>query len=130
MLAFPVHPRHARMLLAAEHYGCVYHACLVAALTQGRDLLVRKPERTAALAREDIWGRDAASDFWVMMQAWEYASRQKFRPDALRSIGIHGVTARQVAPMFEQFLRNKRAIWSEARAHVTRAEVDYYLPIL
>jgi glutamine synthetase len=32
--------------------------------------------------------------------------------------------------VFEQFLRNKRAIWSEARAHVTRAEVDYYLPIL
>ena len=32
--------------------------------------------------------------------------------------------------VFEQFLRNKRAIWSEARAHVTRAEVDHYLPIL
>jgi glutamine synthetase len=32
--------------------------------------------------------------------------------------------------VFEQFLRNKRAIWSQARAHVTRAEVDYYLPIL
>jgi glutamine synthetase len=32
--------------------------------------------------------------------------------------------------VFEQFLRNKRAIWSQARAHVTRAEVEYYLPIL
>src|SRR3989442_7423032 len=37
MLAFPVHPRYARMLLAAQEYDCVYHACLVAALTQGRD---------------------------------------------------------------------------------------------
>ena len=32
MLAFPVHPRYARMLLAAQEYGCVYAACLVAAL--------------------------------------------------------------------------------------------------
>lgn len=32
--------------------------------------------------------------------------------------------------VFEQFLRNKRAIWSDARAQVSRAEVDFYLPIL
>jgi len=32
--------------------------------------------------------------------------------------------------VFEQFLRNKRIIWGEARAHVSRAEVEYYLPIL
>src|SRR5215471_6976861 len=37
MLAFPIHPRYARMLLAAQEYGCVYQAALVAALTQGRD---------------------------------------------------------------------------------------------
>ena len=30
----PVHPRYARMLLAAQEFGCVYQACLVAALTQ------------------------------------------------------------------------------------------------
>ncbi|HUP21277.1 MAG TPA: glutamine synthetase family protein, partial [Gemmatimonadota bacterium] len=32
--------------------------------------------------------------------------------------------------VFEQFMRNKRANWSEARAHVSRAEVEQYLPIL
>jgi glutamine synthetase len=32
--------------------------------------------------------------------------------------------------VFEQFLRNKRVIWSEARAWVSRHEVEYYLPIL
>src|SRR5665213_1258116 len=41
MLAFPLHPRYARMLLAAQEFGCVRQACLVAALTQGRDLLLR-----------------------------------------------------------------------------------------
>ena len=44
MLAFPVHPRYSRMLIAAQEYGCVNQACLVAALTQGRDLLLRNPD--------------------------------------------------------------------------------------
>ena len=32
--------------------------------------------------------------------------------------------------VFEQFLRNKRIIWEDYRARVTRHEVEYYLPIL
>ena len=51
-----VHPRYARMLLAAHEYGCVYQACLVAALTQGRDLFVRKPSKDAASERKDLFG--------------------------------------------------------------------------
>ncbi len=105
MLAFPVHPRYARMLLAAQDYGCVYQACLVAALTQGRDLLVRKPDKDAGAARADLFGDRGSSDFWVLMSAWHYASQNQFRMDALRGVGIHGVTARQVGPLLEQFLR-------------------------
>src|SRR5215471_5972474 len=33
MLAFPVHPRYARMLLAAQDYGCLRPIALIAALT-------------------------------------------------------------------------------------------------
>ncbi len=59
MLAFPAHPRYARMLLAAQDYGCVYAACLVAALTQGRELLLRNVDRETARRREDLrcWWR-------------------------------------------------------------------------
>jgi glutamine synthetase len=32
--------------------------------------------------------------------------------------------------VFEQLMRNKRVIWDEYKAHVTRFEVEYYLPIL
>src|SRR5204862_329761 len=53
MLAFPIHPRYARMLLAAQEYGCVYQACLIAALTQGRDLLLRNVGRDINGLRED-----------------------------------------------------------------------------
>ncbi len=109
MLAFPLHPRYARMLLAAQEYGCVHQACLVAALTQGRDLLIRNPGKDVESAREDLFGDQATSDFWILMRAWNYAAKNQFRMDVCRQLGIHAVTARQVGPLFEQFLRIAKA---------------------
>ena len=105
MLAFPLHPRYARMLLAAQEYGCVYQACLVAALTQGRDLLLRNCGKDVDSAREDLLGEKSTSDFWILMRAWTFAVKNDFRVDACRKLGIHAVTARQVGPLLEQFLR-------------------------
>jgi ATP-dependent helicase HrpB len=105
MLAFPLHPRYSRMLLAAQEYGCVYQAALVAALTQGRDLLLRNVDRETNSAREDLLGGKASSDFWILMRAWSYAANNQFRVDACRRLGIHAVTARQVGPLLDQFLR-------------------------
>ena len=105
MLAFPLHPRFARMLLAAQEYGCVYQACLVAALTQGRDLLLRNCGKEVDSAREDLLGEQATSDFWILMRAWSFAFNNQFRVDACRKLGIHAVTAKQVGPLFDQFLR-------------------------
>ncbi len=105
MLAFPIHPRYARMLLAAQEYGCVYQAALVAALTQGRDLLLRNVGRDTNQLREDLLGEKASSDFWILMRAWTYASKNQFRMDACRKLGIHALTARQVGPLFDHFLR-------------------------
>jgi len=108
MLAFPVHPRYARMLIAADAFGCVYQACLVAALTQGRDVLLRNPNKEVVAAREDLFGttdKTATSDLLVLLRAWEYAWRNHFRIEDMRGVGIHAIAARQVAPLFEQFLR-------------------------
>jgi ATP-dependent helicase HrpB len=104
MLAFPLHPRYSRMLLAAQDYRCVYQACLVAALTQGRDLLLRNVDRDTARYREDLLGDKASSDFWMLMRAWSYASKNNFQMNACRRLGVHMVTARQVGPLFQQFL--------------------------
>ena len=109
MLAFPVHPRYSRMLLAAQEHGCVHQACLVAALTQGRDLLLRNVGREVVSAREDLFGDKASSDFWILMRAWTYAAKNQFRVEACRKLGIHAVTARQVGPLFDQFLRIAKA---------------------
>ena len=108
LLAFPLHPRYSRMLLAAQEYGCVHQACLVAALTQGRDLLLRNVDRDTKTLREDLLGEKASSDFWILMRAWSYVAKNQFRLDACRRLGIHAVTARQVGPLFEQFLRIAR----------------------
>jgi ATP-dependent helicase HrpB len=105
MLAFPLHPRYARMMLAAQEYGCVYQAALVAALTQGRDLLLRNVDKATDGLREDLLGEKASSDFWVLMRAWNYAANNQFRLDACRKLGIHAVTAKQVGPLLDQFLR-------------------------
>ena len=104
MLAFPLHPRYARMLLAAQEYGCVYQACLVAALTQGRDLLLRNVDSATQRYRDDLLGDKATSDFWMLMRAWSYALKNDFRMEACRRLGVHAVTARQVGPLFQQFL--------------------------
>jgi ATP-dependent helicase HrpB len=105
MLAFPVHPRYSRMLLAAQEYKCVTQACLVAALTQGRDLLVRNVGKEARAFRDLMFGERAVSDFFILMRAWKYAANNHFNLEACRHAGIHALTARQVGPLHEQFLR-------------------------
>ncbi len=105
MLAFPVHPRYARMLVAAAERGCVYQAALIAALTQGRDLLIRNPGKTVENLRAEMFGHEVASDFWILMRAWTYAAKHDFRLEACRRLGIHAQTARQVRPLLEHFLR-------------------------
>lgn len=104
MLAFPMHPRYSRLLLAAQEYRCVHQACLIAALTQGRDLLLRGGGKDVRNDRDDLLGEKASSDFWILMRAWTYAQKNQFRIEACRRLGIHAVTARQVGPLFEQFL--------------------------
>ena len=104
MLAFPLHPRYARMLLGAHDYGCVREACLLAALTQGRDLLLRHTDAAVARAREDLLADETESDFGWLMRAWEYASQHEFQEPACRRLGIHTAAARQVGPLRQQFL--------------------------
>ena len=104
MLAFPLHPRYARMLLAAEEYRCVSEACLAAALTQGRDVLIRKVDRRTKELRADMFGTKARSDLFVLMKAWSHAANHRFNIDECRKLGIHAQAARQVGPLFQQFL--------------------------
>ena len=103
MLAFPTHPRYARMLLAAQEYGCVRPIALIAALTQGRDLLLRR--QGVQDGRDELIDGESESDFFVLMRAWRYAEQSGFQVERCRRLGINAQAARQVGPIFEQFLR-------------------------
>ena len=106
MLAFPMHPRYARMLIAAQDYGCVRAVALIAALTQGRDLLARR-QGGAQLddGRDELFDGESESDFFVLMRAWRYAEQSGYQIDRCRRLGINAQAARQIGPLFEQFLR-------------------------
>ena len=107
MLSFPVHPRYARMFLAAKEFDCVRAAALIAALTQSRNLLLRA-ERRIEEERAEIFGQ-GISDFLILIRAFSYAQRHDFRLDALRPLAIHAEAARQVKKLFEQFLEIARS---------------------
>jgi ATP-dependent helicase HrpB len=104
MLRFPVHPRYARMFLEAQERGCVRTVAMMAALTQGRNFLLRGVNRQVDEAREELLGEEHESDFFLLMRAWRYADRNNFSMDACRRLGIHAQSARQVGPLFEQFV--------------------------
>ena len=104
MLRFPVHPRYARMLLAAQEYGCVRSVALMAALTQGRNFLLRGVDKRTQEARDELFGEEHESDFFLLMRAWRYADKAGYNLDACRRLGIHAQSVRQVGPLFEQFL--------------------------
>jgi ATP-dependent helicase HrpB len=103
MLAFPVHPRYARMFLAAHELGCVRAIALVAALTQGRMLLRRPEGRAMTHDRAEILGETAGSDFFILMRAWQLAVRN----DGLRcrKLGINMGAAQEAARLRDQFLQ-------------------------
>lgn len=104
MLAFPAHPRYARMLLAAHERGCVAPVCMVAALTQGKPLLHRSPGKQQQQDREDLLDGDEMSDFCTLLRAQRFAEDASFNPERLRPLGINGIAAREAGALAAQFL--------------------------
>ncbi|MBM4152205.1 MAG: ATP-dependent RNA helicase [Kiritimatiellaceae bacterium] len=105
MVQFPMHPRYARMLLAADQYHCVRQACLIAALTQSKGILERNQGKAVHGERDDVLGDDDCSDFKRLMRAWVFADKNKYHLGSCKSLGIHAAAARQVQPLYERFLQ-------------------------
>ncbi len=105
MVAFPLHPRISRMLLGAEHYGCVPTLCLVAALLQERGILQRRAGTAVQERRLDVLGGREDSDILLMIKAWELAQQATFRRDVCEDLGVHGGAARAVDALQKQLER-------------------------
>lgn len=104
MEAFPVHPRHARMLLAGAAHGCLRTAALVAALTAGRPILIRRAGAEAEARRWEAVGDEENSDLLALVRAWEHARSTGYSVEACGRLGIHAGAAREVGAAFEQFM--------------------------
>ncbi len=108
MLAFPVHPRYARMLLAAEEQHCVRAIALIAAVTQGRSLLRRAEGKQAREDREDLLGSDDDSDLFILTRAFRFAEKNNFDPRRCSRLSVNAAAAREAAQLWEQFTRIAR----------------------
>ncbi|MEO5856275.1 MAG: ATP-dependent helicase HrpB [Chthoniobacterales bacterium] len=104
MLAFPVHPRYARMLLAAEEHGCVRAIALIAAVTQGRNLLRRAAGKQAREDRDDLLGADDDSDLFILTRAFRFAEKSHFDPRRCAQLSVNAAAAREAAQLWEQFI--------------------------
>ena len=122
MLAFPAHPRYARMLLAAHELGCVPAVVQIAALTQGRGLLRRAEGKQMQQDRDTALGESAESDFFLHLRALRFAEQRNFNPQTCRPLGIHAPAAREAAALAEQFLRIAQDEGLDTTARETPAE--------
>ncbi len=109
MLAFPVHPRYARMLLAAQEQRCVRGIALIAALTQGRNLLRRAEGKQMRDEREDFFGGEEESDLFILLRAFRFAEKNQFDARRCARLGVNGGAAREAGQLWEQFLSIARA---------------------
>ena len=119
MLAFPVHPRYARMLLAAQEQRCVRAIALIAALTQGRNLLRRAEGKEMRGEREDLFGSEDESDLFILLRAFRFAEKNNFDPRRCARLGVNAGAAREAGQLWEQFLAIARKEGLDVTEHET-----------
>ena len=78
---------------------------LIAALTQGRNLLRRAEGKQAREDREDLLGSEDDSDLFILMRAFRFAERNNFDPRRCSRLSVNAGAAREAAQLTEQFLR-------------------------
>ncbi len=98
MAQFPVAPRIARLLLAANAHDCVAEACFAAAILQGEGIWLQKAEKE----REDFQEQDDWSDFEADWRVAKEAERGNFRPEQCRQLGVQGRKTREVLATWKQ----------------------------
>ncbi|MEM1157628.1 MAG: ATP-dependent helicase HrpB [Verrucomicrobiota bacterium] len=105
MLRFPVHPRFSRMLIEAGERKCVQPVAIIAALCQGKPLMIRKVDKRVVERRDDVLGEETLSDFSRELRAFEYVRNKKFHAPTCRELGIHIATARQTERLAVRLIR-------------------------
>ena len=95
MLAFPVHPRQARMIVEAERRGVVAEGCALAALVGEREI-------SASRARRSEGHR---SDLLAALADFEQAAQRGFAFDSVRALGLDPARVTAVQRTAQQLAR-------------------------
>ncbi|MGZ5503400.1 MAG: ATP-dependent helicase C-terminal domain-containing protein, partial [Chthoniobacterales bacterium] len=77
---------------------------LIAAVTQGRNLLRRAEGKQAREDREDLLGHDDDSDLFILTRAFRFAEKNNFDPRRCARLSVNAMAAREAAQLWEQFL--------------------------
>ncbi len=106
MLALPVHPRHARMLIEAKVRGCAPEVSLFVAIISGRDLLQRidRSDKIRTKARAAL-NDDPRSDYGLLRRSFELAAACEFDFRVCYANGVNAGAAREVARTWAQLRR-------------------------
>jgi len=86
MSRLPLHPRLARLVLAARDQGAGRSGALLAALTSERE--VRTAARTHAGDSQPGIDESASSDLLARLEAFEKAEKDGLRPDRISRLGL------------------------------------------
>ncbi|MFP4282036.1 MAG: DEAD/DEAH box helicase, partial [Opitutales bacterium] len=122
MAQLPLHPRLGALLLEAAAQGCLDEGCLLAALLEGRPLLLNRLDRGTEAARERLLdaAHDAQSDHLALLLAWQALAAERFDTDWARRHGLHAVAARQAG----QTARQLRALLDRLELPISSAPLD------
>lgn len=102
MLAYPLSPVLARLMVAGRERGCEAEMAALSALIQGEDIAL-KSGLSDSLHHEGDY-----SDFQAEWRAVEAARRARYEPGACSALGIMGRAAREVVQSYRQLLHSDR----------------------
>lgn len=106
MLAFPLHPRQARMVVEAERRGVGEEGCVLAALVGERDLRVSTKARFGPRGGgRDLDVATERSDLLGLLDLFHEAEGSSFAAHAIRSIGLDQGAVHAVARAKKQLAR-------------------------
>ena len=107
MLALPVHPRLARLIVAARESGRARDGATIAALLSEKDIRLRRASQKPGSLRSEPPGSGAGSDILTRLDLLAEAERAHFAP-TLRNRGIDPFAARQVARLRDDLMSRDR----------------------
>jgi len=92
---------------------------LIAALTQGRNLLRRAEGKEMRGEREDLFGSEDESDLFILLRAFRFAEKNNFDPRRCARLGVNAGAAREAGQLWEQFLAIARKEGLDVTEHET-----------